>query len=191
MHLRDIQAQRDVADGGLVGVVGQSCLGVVAQREQGRQALGAGGQHQAAGHGAGHKAQAGGILLHVAGAPRGLAGAQHEHELGVVVAGELVQLASTGHFLQHVWEVGGSVDGVGKGLGLDHELGELDLVERAHAVGKLHTRLEGLVALAGGRGFPLLGGFVQAFNGKGLAACAAGGRQRGQGRVAGHHMLGL
>ena len=33
VDLGDGQAQRDVADGGLVGVVGQSSLGVVAQRE--------------------------------------------------------------------------------------------------------------------------------------------------------------
>ncbi|MNV68695.1 hypothetical protein D3C71_1615640 [compost metagenome] len=93
--------------------------------------------------------------------------------------------------MQHVREVGGGVDGVGKGLCLDDKFRELDLVERAHAVGQLHTGLKALVALAGRRGFPLLGGFVQAFDRKRLAACAACGWQRGQGGVARHHVFRL
>ena len=111
------------------------------QREQGRQALCAGRQHQAARHGTGHKAQAGGVLLHVAGAPGGLAGAQHEHELGVVVAGKLVQLAGAGHLFAHFRELGSTVHRIGKRLGLDHKFGVFDVVQCTGAVGQLHTRL--------------------------------------------------
>ena len=130
-------------------------------------------------------------MQQVAGAPGGLAGAQHKQKLRVVVTGELVQLAGAGHFLQHVGEVRGGVDGVGKALCLHHEFRELDLVERAHAVGQLHPGLEAAVALAGCRGLPLLGGVVQPFNGKRLAAGAARGWQGGQGRVARDKAFGL
>ena len=191
VHLGDIQAQGDVADGGLVGVFGQRGLRVVAQRQHGRQARGTGGQHQPAGHGAHHKAHARGILLHVAGAPGRMAGAQHERQLRIVVAGELIEFAGAGHFLQHVGKIGRRIDGVGKRLGLDHKLRKLDLVERARAVGQLHAGLKALVALAGRGGLPLLRHLVETLDGKGLAARAARGRQRRQCGVARHRLLGL
>ena len=79
--------------------------------------------------------------------PRALARSVHR-QLRVVRAGERVELARARHHVEHVGEVGHRADGVGKGLHLLHELGVLDLVERAAAVGQLHAGLQLAVALA-------------------------------------------
>ncbi|MPN48088.1 hypothetical protein SDC9_195692 [bioreactor metagenome] len=84
--------------------------------------------------------------------------------------------------MQHVGEVDRCAHGVHKALRLHHELRELDLVERAQAVGQLHTGLELAIALPCHRCFPLLRGLVEAFHRKRLAARTARGRhgcQRG------------
>jgi len=135
------------------------------------------------------EAGARGVLVHVAGAPGGLARAQHEGELRVVVAGELVEFARPRHLVQHVGEIGRGAHGVGKGLRLGDEFRELDFVQRAGAVGQLHAGLEGAVAPPRGGHFPLAGVLVLAFDGERLAAGAARGRQRGQGGVAGDGVL--
>ena len=132
----------------------------------------------------GHKAEPGGVLRHIARAPGGAARAQREAELRVVPAGERVELAGAGHFVAHVGKLGRGTHRVGKGLGLDHELGELDVVERAGPVGQLHAGLQGAVALAQARRFPFAGGVAQAFDRKRLAAHAAGAGQGGQQRIA-------
>ncbi|MCY1532061.1 hypothetical protein D9M68_673070 [compost metagenome] len=103
---------------------------------------------------------------------------QHEAQLRVVRAGELVELTGTRDFVEHLGKLGCAVHGVGKGLRLDHELGVLDLVERPGAVGQLHADLEGAVALPGRRRLPLAGEVVQAFDGHRLAAGAARRRHR-------------
>ena len=144
-----------------------------------------GRQHHAARNDAGHEAQPRGVLLHVAGAPGGVQRAQHEAQLRVVRAGELVELARARHLVEHLGELGRAVDRVGEGLRLDHELGVLDLVERAGAVGQLHAGLEGAVALAGARRFPFAGVLVEAFDRDRLAAGAARGRHGRERGVAG------
>ena len=98
-------------------------------------------------------------------------------ELRIVLAGERVELASTRDDIEHVGEVGHRADGFGEGLDLLHELGVLDFVQRAAAIGELHTGLELAVALAGSCRFPLAGLGVQAFDKEGLAAGSARGRK--------------
>jgi hypothetical protein len=72
-----------------------------------------------------------------------------------------------------------------KALHLLHELGVLDLVERAGTIGQLHRGLELAVAAAGLRRLPLAGLGVQALDQQRLAAGAARGRQVRHGRLAG------
>jgi hypothetical protein len=98
-------------------------------------------------------------------------------------AGELVELASARHLVQHLWKVGRAVHRIGKGLHLHDEFRELDLVQGARAVGQLHAGLERRVALSGMRRFPVLRGLVEAFDGERFAARAPRGRQRGQRRL--------
>jgi hypothetical protein len=92
------------------------------QAQQRRTAVDAGRQHQPAGNGAGHEAQAGGVLLHVARAPGRIAGAQREAQLGVVAAGELVQLAGARDLVAHLGKLRRAVDGVGEGLRLHRRI---------------------------------------------------------------------
>ena len=80
--------------------------------------------------------------------------------------------AGAGDLGPHVGEVGRGAHGVGEGLGLDHELGKLDVVECARAVGQLHAGLQRGVALAGAWRFPFTRGLVLAFHRKRLAAHA-------------------
>ena len=75
-------------------------------------------------------------------------------QLRIQRAGKAVELAGAGHHVQHVGEVGHRAHAVGKGLQLLHELGVLDLVERAAAVGQLHAGLQFAVALAGAPAAP-------------------------------------
>ena len=123
-------------------------------------------------------------MRHVAGAPGGVDGAQSELQLGVVVTGKTVQFAGAGHFVAHLGEFRRAVDGVGKGLRFHDELGILDVIERTRPVGQLNTGLKRVVALAGHGHFPMLAGNIQAFNGKGLAPCAASGGHGGQRGIA-------
>jgi hypothetical protein len=155
IDLRHVEAQAELADGRLRRVVGQRGLGVEGEAEDRRQAGLPGRQHHAPRDDAGHEAQPRGVLLHIARAPGGVQRAQHEAELRVVRAGELVQLAGTCHFVEHLGKFGRAVDGIGKGLRLHHELGVFDLVERARAIGQLHADLERAVALAGHGRLPL------------------------------------
>ena len=180
IDLRHVQAERDRAQGRLARVLGHRGLAVEREAEHRRRAGRAGGQYQPPRDGAGHEAQARGVLLHIAGAPGGVLRHQRETQLGVMGAGELVQLARAGHFLQHLRELGLAADGIGEGPRLHHELGVFDLVERAGAVGQLHAGLERAVALPGLRRLPLLRRLVQALDRERLAAGAPCGRQCGQ-----------
>ncbi len=143
-----------------------------------------GGQHHAPGQRARHEAQAAGVLRHVARAPGGAARAQGETQLRVVAAGEGVELARARHLGAHVGEVGAGAHGVGEGLGLHHELGELDVVERARAIGQLHAGLQRAVALVRPGAFPFAALRVEALHRERLAADAARGRQGREHRVA-------
>ena len=187
--MRHIQTERQFTNGRLIEVVGHGGLGVKAQPQHRRQAGQRRRHDHAARNGAGHKAQACRVLLHITGAPGGLARAQHKAQLGVMVASKLVQLAGAGHFFAHFRKLGRAVDGVAKGLGFHHKLGVLNVIERPGAVGQLHAGLEQHVALAGQRHLPVLGGLVETFNGKGLAARAPRRRHGQQSRIARHHTV--
>ena len=185
-HMRDLQRQRHFAQRALLGVFGHGGLGIEGQAQDRRLTGHAAGQHHAARQHTGHETETGGVLRHIARAPGGAARAQGEAELGIVAAGECVQFAGAGHLASHVGEVGHGAHRVGKGLGLDHELGELDVVERTGAVGQLHPDLQRPVALPGARAFPLATVFDQRLDGKGLAAHTARARQRGEQGLARH-----
>ena len=131
------------------------------------------------------------MLAHIARAPGSGTCAQHEAQLRIVLAGELVQLARPAHLVQHVGQLQRAVQGIGKGLGLGGKFGELDLVECTGAVGQLHARLEGVVALAGTHAFPVARGFVEAFDTERLAARPARGGLHLQCRLARDALLHL
>ena len=170
IHLRHVQAQRDLADGRLGRVFRQCGLRIEIQAQDGWQACHAGRQHHAAGHGTSHKTQQRRILLDIARAPGRLTGTHKKIQLRVMRAGKLVQLAGSRHFIQHLREIGRSTNGVGKRLRFDHKLGIFNLVKRTGAVGQLNTCLKRAVALAHSRCLPAARLFVQAFNGKRFAA---------------------
>jgi len=86
---------------------------------------------------------------------------------------------------EHVGQVRGRADRLREGLELLHELGELDLVERAVAVGHLHARLELAVARVRGDSLPLARLAVEALDEEGLGADAVGAGQVRQHALAG------
>ena len=154
--------QRDVAHRGAIGLVGQRRLRIEGQGQDRRRALLGRRIDQPPGHHAGHEAMAARMLLDVADAPCRAARMQVHRELRVVLAGEGVELARPRHHVEHVGEVGRGADRVGERLDALHELGVLDLVERAGPAGELDAGLQLGVALARGRRLPAAGLAVRA-----------------------------
>ena len=167
----------------MVRVLRQCRLSVKTKTQHRRHAGYAGGNDHAPGDGAGYKTQTSGILLHIARTPGGMAGPQHKAQLGVVVAGKLIEFTRPGHLFTHLGKVRRAVDGIAKGLCLHHKLGVFNFIERARTVGQLHPGLKHRIALARQRHLPALRQFVESFNGKGLAASPASGRHGGQCRI--------
>ena len=124
-----VQAQRQIAHSRLLRVVGRGGLGVVGQAQHRGLAGGACGQHQAA---AIARAQSPDARRAAARsrAPGGLARAQHEGQLRVVVAGELVQLAGANQSCSMSGKSGVALMASAKAWAFADEFRELDLVER-------------------------------------------------------------
>ena len=113
-----------------------------------------------------------GHLLQVARRPGRGVGTQRHRQLRVVLAGEGVELLGARRHLEHVGQLDHRAGALGEGLHLLHELGVLDLVERAAAVGQLHAGLQLAVALTRRDRLPLAGLGVQPLEQKRLAAGA-------------------
>ena len=62
------------------------------------------------------------MLMNVAGAPSRRSSDHCKAQLGIMLAGKLIEFTGTRHFFQHVWKLGGTVDGIGKSLGFDDKL---------------------------------------------------------------------
>ena len=103
-----------------------------------------------------------------------------------MVAGKLVKLTATADLLAHVRKIRRATKGITKGLGFHDELGKLDVVQRAGAVGQLNTCLQLHITLPHHRKFPTQMPFGLALNGERLAADTPGGWHGSKHRVARH-----
>jgi hypothetical protein len=86
------------------------------------------------------------------------------------------------HLVAHLREFWVGPNGIGQRLGLHDKFRKLDLVQRAVAVGQLHTGLHRRVTLAGPGAFPLGTDAVLRLDSEGFAAhtaCTGHGRQNG------------
>ena len=110
------------------------------------------------------------VLLDVADAPRSAPRVQVHRQLGIVLAGEGVELTGLRHHLEHVGRIHAGADRVGEFLHPLDELGVLDLVEGAGAARELDAGLQLAVALPGRRRLPLRRLDVQALDQHELAA---------------------
>mgnify|MGYP007130736566 CR=1 FL=1 len=167
---RHVEHQRHLADASLPGVIGQCSLRVELKGQHRGRPLFGRGQHHTPRCGAGHKTMTCGMGLHKGQRPGPALRLQAHRQLGIVGAGKGVQLTGTGHHIEHVRKVRQGGDRIGKGLDLLHELGVLDLVERSHPVGQLHTRLHLAVPAARGRRFPFAAALFSTFDEEGFAA---------------------
>ena len=179
VYLRHVQIQAEFMDRRLGRVLSQRGLRVINEAQHRGLTGHTRRQHHAPGNDTRHKAESRRVLLHVAGAPGGVAGTQGHAQLRVMRAGKLVQLTGPCHFVAHFGELGRATQSIGKGLHLHHKFRVLNIVQRAAAVGQLHAGLHELVALASEGHFPRLRCLIETLNGKGFAAHATRSRHGG------------
>ena len=179
VDVRNVERQLKHAQNGQRRVFGQGGLGFKRQHQHRRGSCLLSRQHQTARQSPRHKTQFGGVLGEVTRAPCRTLGAEQEAQLRIVTAGEVVKLSGFGHLGAHVGEIGLGMHGVGKLLQLDHKLRELNVVERAAAVGHLHAGAQGAVFVTRAGQLPCARLQLQTLDVKRLGANApCGGRCR-------------
>ena len=183
-YLRHIQAQRKFTDGRQSRIVSHRRLGIKRQRQNGWQALHGCSQHHATWNHTCYESPSRCMLMNVPRAPSSCCRNYREAQLGIVLAGKLIELACACYFFQHIWKLGRAIDGIGKGLGFDDKFGKFNFIQCAHAIGQLNTSLKRMVATTRCGGLPFACGVVQTFYSKWLGTHSARCWQGGQSGIA-------